>query len=414
MHRCATWENMDLTPRLTPQANVILAQALQRSLQILQLPQLELAELIEEEIEKNPLLEMETRAPGFANFSLSSLPEPCAKPSLYEHLLTQVRETLEQPEEIVIAKAFIDALDERGFIPTTLPEPSVRFQAVLRVLQSFDPPGIFARSMPEAFALQLERQGLQNSLAMRIVREAFDDLLQGRYAQLKKTLQATGANLQLAIQQLARLSTRPGVTFQKAELPPIFADLRLVQRGRQWIVESMSDALPKVRLKCEYLNLQGLPPAQKETVRHFATSAKWLIRSLQRRAKFLLALSAHLVKLQTPFLNHKGPPTLVSSAALAERFGVHPSTISRALADKYIATPSGFMSLRTLAPSYDKDAPKEILQQLIECEDKETPLTDDALAQALQSAGHPVARRTIAKYRRELKIRPSSARKHAR
>lgn len=398
---------MDLTPRLTPQTRLALTHALQRSLEILQMPQLELAKLIREEVEKNPLLELEAEAPVFRSAPQATGPEPLAEPSLHEHLLAQAREAFVDPADLALAEGLIGSLDEHGLLSCEAPE------RILNILQSFDPPGIFARSIQETFALQLERQGLHASLAMRLVREAFPSLLQGRYTVLKKSLGVTPEQLQAAIQQLARLSTRPAASFQKTFTQPIYPDLRLVREDHLWRVESISDALPRVRLKAEYLKL-SVKGAEQAALRQFTAEAKWLLRSLERRRKFLLALGAHLVKLQGGMLSQRTAPITVSSSELAERLSVHPSTISRALSEKYIATPSGLLPLRALAPSYDNEAPKELLQRLVAQEDKRSPLTDEALAVALKKAGHEVARRTIAKYRRQLKISSASRRKLGR
>ncbi|MDE3045469.1 MAG: RNA polymerase factor sigma-54 [Verrucomicrobiota bacterium] len=403
---------------LQPQTQFHLAQALQRALQLLQLPQIELSTFLREEIEKNPLLEFESEG-------LSSLPSPRPVPeiaaslSLFDHLLSQIREALPQPFDQEIAQTFISHLDEKGFLAAPLEEiaallqlPLMRIEPVLRVLQTFDPPGIFARSLQEAFLLQLERKKLNHSSAYQLVRDAFTDLLQGRYALLKKKLR--DADLANAIEILSRLSTRPASTFAPAPVQPIYPDLRLIKIDHQWIVEPIEDSLPKFRLKTEYLELPNLAPLEKQTIRMFAASAKWLIRSMQRRRKLLLSLASFLVSKQTAFLNQKGPLLPITASQLSTRFQVHESTISRALSNKYLATPSGLLPLHSLIPSSSNESVKRILQFFIAQEDKHSPLTDDQLAEQISKEGHAIARRTIAKYRKQLKIGSASARKHLR
>jgi len=184
------------------------------------------------------------------------------------------------------------------------------------------------------------------------------------------------------------------------------ADLQFVKHDGKWTVSSLEDALPRIRLCTEYVGL--------DNVREFKTSAQWLLRSMQRRRKMLLELGTHLVKLQAPFLNQQGPLQAVSAAELAQLLGVHESTISRALNDKYAATPRGLLPLRALVPSAQNTSAKDVLQRLVTHEDKATPLTDDELASEMTRAGHATARRTVAKYRKQLRIGSASMRKHLR
>ena len=406
--------NMKL--KLQTDAKLILTQALQRSLEILQLPQLDLATFLREEIDKNPLLELESEAPFFLP-PANPPPEIAAKPSLLDHLQTQIREAFASPFEKQIALKFISHLDERGFLITPLETIGMEvglevtdLETILKILQTLDPPGIFARTVQEAFLLQLRQQGFGHSLAYQLVCDGFEDLLQGRWAALKKKFLAP--DLERAICKLARLSTRPASTFQSSPIQSIHPDLRLTKIDCQWLVEPMEDLLPKFRLKTEYLHLPELSFAHKQTLRTFITSAKWLLRSLQRRRKFLLSLASYLVRKQSAFLNQKGPLVPLTAAELALILNVHESTISRALCQKYLATPRGLLPLHALVPSQSNETVKEILKRLVTQENKNSPLTDDQLAQEMKKAGHEIARRTIAKYRKQLKISSASTRKY--
>ncbi len=390
---------MDQNLRLTPQLKPQLTQALQRALEILQLPQAELAVVLREEIEKNPLLE---EVPVSSSGSRSTMPEVEAPVSLHEHLLAQIREALPDPSSREIGEQFLEQLDERGFLPE-----EVKGSGILSTLQTLDPPGIFARNLRECFLLQLARKPL-HPLTHKLVMVAFDDLLQGRYSVVKKKLGVEGLELQQAIQQLARLSTRPTAGFQRTVAQPIVPDLQFVKHEGKWVVTSLEENLPRFRLCAEYSGLND------STVRGFKASAQWLIRSMQRRRKMLLELGSHLVKLQAPFLNQQGPLVAVSAVELAQLLGVHESTISRALNDKYAATPRGLIPLKALVPSVENVSAKDVLQRLVGQEDKASPLTDDQLAVALTKAGHVTARRTVAKYRKQLRIGSATVRKHGR
>ncbi|HEY4254945.1 MAG TPA: hypothetical protein VGM34_01195, partial [Chlamydiales bacterium] len=258
---------MDLTHRLqaAPHLKLVFSQALQRSLEILQLPQVELSALLRDEIEKNPLLELEMEGPSMRKRGHASIPEVVAPLSLYEHLLAQIREAFDNPLEAQVGEQLIHHLDDRGFLVTPLSELStqldiseMRLKIILQTLQTFDPPGIFARNLQESFLIQLKHKQ-ESSLTRKLVYLAFDDLLQGRYSQVKKKLGVDGPELQQAIQQLARLCTRPAGAFQLAHPQPIVADLQMVQREGKWTISAMEDALPRFRLQSEYLHLQNLP-----------------------------------------------------------------------------------------------------------------------------------------------------------
>ncbi len=405
-------KNMEIGPKLIAgtEQRQIMTQAMQQSLEILQLPQLELGALIQEEIEKNPVLELDSSPfSKRATSKGSTFPDTEALPSLYMHLLTQAKNTFELSSDLEIAEKLIGQLDDRGILAEAI-EP--QDESILSVLQTFDPPGIFARSCQETFLIQLERIDLKETLAYRLIHLCYDDLLHGRYGKMEKALRCSRDELTTAIKKLAKLSTRPAAQFETVFVKPIYPDLRLVKKGKTWLITSLEEGLPTFHLRDEYLHLQGLPKDQKETMKGFVASGKWLQKSIERRRELLLSVAAHLAKHQTAYLDSKGPLAPMCPAELASVFGVHESTISRALADKYIESPRGLILLKSLISTYSNQSAKEILQQLILKENKKEPLTDDQIAEALKKSGHAVARRTVAKYRTQLNISPATTRKH--
>lgn len=394
---------------------MILNQMARHSLEILQLPQLELAAFIAEEIDRNPLLEGEPD--NFLPAPMYLHAEPLAKPSLYEHLLSQIRESF--PEDDKLAIDMIDHLDERGFLSISPEElsnlffvPIQRIQEILKTLQTFDPPGIFARNLQEAFMIQLELQGQKDSLAFKLVQHAFDDFLQGRYGAIKKKLQPSAAELSAAIQKLARLSSRPAALFNFEIPQPIYPDLHVKFVDSQWMVETREEALPKFRIKTEYLHLPSLSAQQKKTMQMFSASAKWLSRSINQRRKLLLFIGMYILRKQTDFFEGRAPISPIPAIELAMEFGVHESTISRAILNKYIAGPWGLMRLKNFVSSHSNATAKKLLERIIFQE--QSPLTDSQVAERMKNAGCPIARRTVAKYRNQMKIGSASVRKHAR
>lgn len=397
--------------RLSQERRLVMTFALSQSLEILQMPQIELAAWLREEIEKNPLLELqalERRPPPQLPFA-----EVAATESLSDLLAKQIGQTFSLEKDRSIAKKLIDGLDERGFFVGSLGELSTfyrvsaeKIEQVLSVVQTFDPPGIAARDLRECLLIQLQRQGLDNSLTFRIVQEGFDDLLHGRYHALKKKLQL--ADFSDAIEKLARLTLRPASSFSQDPVPLAHADLSVVQIDGKWEIETMEDTLPQFRFRADYLKLPTSNSEEKKTLRSHAVSAKWLIRSLSRRRKLLCDLGRLIVKKQAAFFDHKEPLTPLPTKELAEELQVHESTLSRALSGKFISTPRGLMPIKALLST---DPAKETLARLIAQEDKTTPWTDAELALKLTEAGHPTMRRTIAKYRTQLKLGSASQRK---
>ena len=193
--------------KLNFERRLIMTFALRQSLEILQMPQLELKEWLAQEIEKNPLLELETPSKSYtprieAEFEIASTP------TLYEKLKQQIGEALFSPREANIAHKLLDSLDEKGFLSMPIEEIASFFQvpvpkvaSVLFTLQSFDPPGIFSRNLRESFLNQLRHQGKEDSTAYLLVERCFDDLLHGRYALIRKkrsckTFPASGSSSQ--------------------------------------------------------------------------------------------------------------------------------------------------------------------------------------------------------------------------
>jgi RNA polymerase sigma-54 factor len=405
---------MDLSPKLHAnfQQKLILTQRMQQSLRILQLSQLELGALIAEEIEKNPLLEIESeRFPCNSNSQKydPSFPDIIDAPSLDEHVVRQIRQVFNSSHDQAKAEELAGQLDEKGFLSGPL---TAEQEQLLPVLQTLSPSGIFARSCQEGFIIQLEHLGLKGSIAHTLVTNCYEDLLQKRFGKIEKKIPCSTSQLTKAIHMLSRLSMRPAATFRPVPCQPLYPDLQVIKVNKKWMLSPIEDALPKFRIQTDYQHLKGLPKEQKQILNGFRSSAKWLEQSIERRRELLFQLASYLIKCQTAYLNNEGPLTTISPAELATIFGVHESTISRALADKYIESPLGIIPLNSLISTLGTDPAKQLLQRLILQENKQNPLTDDQLAAMLKKLGYSVARRTVAKYRLLCKIRSAKTRKY--
>jgi len=388
-------KSMRLNPQIT--AKHVLSQMLHKSLRILQLTNLELSAVVWEEVEKNPLLEMETGA------CFQPYVDPPVAESCHERVAAQLREAF--PRQDRLHEELISALDERGFLAMTPEElagrlglSKLQMDEILCVAKTFDPPGIFAANLQESWLLQLERKGLTGGGLYRMVRDAFEDYLAGRWARLKKKFRLTDE----AMRSLSSLSTRCS-DFAEC-VAPIYPDLRFIEDGGVWQAELVEGSLPKFRWS------QNVPSDvfNDPLVRQFRSEAKWLIRSIQKRKELLLSMGQYLIKKQRPFLEGlEGVPSSILTRELGREFGVHESTIFRAIADKYVETPRGMIEMRRLVSS---SAAKKMIQDLIAREERSAPLTDAKLSEVLEKAGYSVARRTIAKYRKELGVQTAAFR----
>lgn len=394
---------MDKRPllRLTPERRLSMTLALRQALEILQMPQLELSAWLLGEIEKNPLLELQ--APKLKRRFEGDFPAPI---TLHQHIEGQIRDHFSDPRERQRAIELMHQLDDRGFLP-----PEIENSKVLLDLQTLDPPGIFARSIQESFLLQLKAKNLSHTLAYTLIEQCYDDLLNGRYAAIRKKLRVE--EIKQEILTISRLSLRPASHFKQEPSATVAIDLFIRRIEGGWTLELIEEDLPRFHIQTEYCELETENVEEKESLRSFKTRAKWIFRSLNRRRKLLQEIGRILVKKQALFLDQKGPLAPLSMGELAEKLQIHESTLSRALFGKYAATPRGILPLRSLiSADPESENARQTLEKLIAAEDKKYPLTDDQLADALKQKGYAVARRTIAKYRSKLKIGSASQRKN--
>jgi RNA polymerase sigma-54 factor len=383
---------------LRQQQRLQLSFAMQQAIQVLQMPALELSDWLKGEIDDNPFLEYEE---GFAGGAVSAYEGEfqgmAATPSLFEHLMDQAR-LIFSTEELPLVEGLIGNLDERGFIQDA--DISQEQEKILLKLQELDPPGIAARDYRESLMIQLKLKGKEQSLAYTLLKEHFEDLLHNRLVQLAKKISLTPAELRALIaNEIAVLNLRPAAAFQMEPNAVIIPDLVLRQEGETWNVELNEETLPKFSVReGSYGN------------RLMLQRARWLKRAVESRQKTLLGISAYFIKKQGTYLSGESeflePLTMHE---VGEALSLHVSTIGRAVGRKYLSCPRGTVAMRSLF-SYDlgnavsNHSAKQLLLELIAREDKEHPLSDEALGLKISSEGIPLARRTIAKYRKLLKI----------
>lgn len=407
-------EDLHLRTDLRLEQRQVMTFALHQALRILQMPQLELAEWIQAEIERNPVLEPTERPSQYSQIQ-SIDPIIAAKPTLREHLLRQAHETFPEPADRQMAEWLIDQLDDRGWFTTASEEWPFNYDTVNRVLialQTFDPPGIGARNLQESLWLQL--RATSYSLAEILVRDHFDDLLQGRFAIIQKRLHISNAELQKALHRIARLRLRPSAQFDDSANPLIVPDLMIKEFDDGWLLEVGAQELPIVKIHNDYIDLipKLTVKEEKSQLRGWITSARWLQRCIKRRREILCTIGKMLIRRQSAFLSQTGDITPIEIEELAHILNVHQSTAWRSVANKTLACSRGLIPLKQFFSESTTTAPiKEQIRHLIHTEDRSQPMSDETIMKKLQETGIQCARRTVSKYRRSLQIATAARRK---
>lgn len=348
--------------------------------------------------------------------------------SLRDHLGAQLPLVLSEPVERLIGQYLIDLVDDAGYLQADLDGLAVKLGAPLKVVegvlakvQTFDPTGVFARSLSECLALQLKDQNRYDPLMARLLANL--DLLANRnLAALKRAVDVDMDELADMIQEIKRLNPKPGLKFGSVQMQPVVPDVivRAASDGG-WHVELNSDTLPRVLVNRTYytrVTQSASTDKDKGYLLECLQTANWLVKSLDQRARTILRVAEQIVRQQDAFFTH-GVQHLrpLNLKTVADAISMHESTVSRVTSNKYVATPRGIFELKyfftsSIASSDDgeahsSEAVRFRIRQMIDGERTEDVLSDDKLVEKLKTDGIDIARRTVAKYREAMRI-PSS------
>lgn len=355
-----------------------------------------------------------------------------SQPTLFEHLTEQSDAIFSNPKERALAAAIIGNLDEFGYLHIPLSEIAAlqhvsekKLSDILKVIQTFEPYGVAASSLQECLLIQLRCWGLHNTLAAKIIEHHFDDLLHNRIPAIQKGLGCSAKQVTEEMHHhLARLDLRPGACFLQRTAQAIVPDATVHVEGDGYRIEINNDFVPSMRINHRYMRMAADATVGHETkqfIHHHVTSAKWLLRNIQQRNDTLERIVKALSEKQSQFFNSEdGQIAPLTMGVIATELGMHESTVARAVANKYVQTPRGLLALRSFfsnayttqeGKEISSSAVREVLQELIDKEDKKHPLSDASLADLLKEKGIPCARRTVAKYRGELNLGNAQQRK---
>lgn len=452
---------------------LVMTQDLRQSIELLSLSTLELSDKIQNELMENPMLEEvgldeKSKMPELFSFEevkrlekLShekstdvnwqdsySLEGPKAYnqeasdrnqkyiesssrgESLAEHLLNQLRMIHLTKSEFQIGELLVSMIDDKGFITSDLSEisremgyPIPKLKKVLKILHEMDPIGIGARDIQETLLVQSKILFPENTLLHQLIAEFLSDFEKVDYKKISKNLKITEEEIQGLARLIKKLEPYPATLYLGRKVDYVVPDVVVKEIGNEYNIFINDEWLPKLSIQEEYKELlhTKLTAVDKEYFQTKYSSAQWLIRSIQQRRQTLQKVVSCIIDFQVDFfrggIESIRPLTLKE---VAEKLNLHESTISRITTNKYIQTTWGIFELKWFFSSGvkstegGKESSKkihELIRNLVKDEDENNPLSDQDIVDLMEKKGIEIARRTVAKYRKVLRILPSNQRK---
>ncbi len=461
---------------------LVLTPQLQQAIKLLQLPQLELSQAINQELAENPFLEEEREEelpataeeesekelndgvidesllpleklmtfgvddyfeergsdgrdlgyftpgtetqPSFEQFTSSST-------TLYDHLSWQLRLSHLTDREKEIGEVLIGNINDNGYLTISLEEISEttgatpkEVEKVLETIQNFDPPGIGARNLKECLTIQIKALGLEGTLVERIVNDNLRELERKNYQAIARAHNATLEDVMLAVEIIEQLDPKPARNFSSQETNYIIPDVYVEKTSDGYRITLNDEGIPRLRLNNFYRRLlskkEELTQDEKAFLKEKLRSALWLMKSLDQRNKTIYRVTESIIRFQRDFFDY-GPSRIkpLNLRDVAQDIDVHESTVSRVTLNKYLACSHGIFSFRFFFSSalrsengdVSSTIVKDLIKKIISEEDPRRPYSDQKISDILKKKNIKIARRTVAKYREELKIPAHSRRK---
>jgi len=441
---------------------------LRQAITILQLSALELGQYVEKQLLENPLLEMSDEGfredegfrktkedtkdidtidweeyfqdcsdADFMRFPQEKKDEQVnyenfvsSTPSLHEHLMMQLHLTVIPKTLFKIGEFLIGNIDRRGYLTVDtkdaaklLKVPQNQVEEALKIIQGFEPAGVGARNLQECLLIQVEQQNIQNPKIKDFIQNHLNDLAEARYSRIAEALNISLTEVQELKDIVLSLDPKPGRNFSSVnDTHYIVPDASVKKIGDEYIVIMNDSVAPRLSINTYYRSL--LSSENNESIlkflNHRLDSALWLIKSIEQRRQTLYNVIKSIVDVQKEFLDYGitylKPLTLKT---IADKIGVHESTVSRAVNGKYVQTPRGVFELKFFfknglgninGSATSSESIKKMIKEMISSENPYHPLSDQKIADLLKKNGIIISRRTVAKYREEIGI-PSSAKR---
>ena len=378
--------------------------------------------------------------PGYKSPASESVEKPSfetflsAPITLADHLRSQLSVSVISGEIRNAAESIIGNLDEDGYLSASLEEIAAAgehkledVREALKFVQTLDPAGVGARNPQECMLLQIESVNGKSGVAWEIVSNHMRLLETRQYKEIARLLGRPLQHVEVAVNMIHHLNPRPGLRYSGAGARVVEPDVAFIKDGDDYIIQMNDEDVPQLRLNAQYRRMldrdNGATKEVRDYVRERYTSAIQLMKNIEQRKQTIMKVCQAIVRRQTEFLSQgldSLKPMMIKE--VAEEVGVHPSTVSRAVAGKYVHTPQGVFELRYFfseavqGPSGGATPLlllKRMVKKMIEDEDRTKPLTDEQITTLLQGQGINVTRRTVAKYREDMKI-PSTHQRRVR
>ena len=454
-----------------------LAPHLFQSLEILQMPLLDLQQMIKQELSENPTLEAtqevadeqieieqgtkDVERDEFDNefeklaalgeewgddfyenrqvaggsdaeekyqYMMDSLSEVS---SLHDQLLEQLSLSGLSDYEKKIAEIVVGNIDDEGYLHLDVEDllalpnfPAETLDKILDTIHDFDPPGVGARDLRECLLLQLRRAGKESTQEYQLVADHLDLLGRHKYEEIARAMGLTPERIKELAAEVAKLDPKPGRNFSETRIEYVTPEIIVEKKGDEYVITQNKKPYPRLFISQKYLQMLKDPKTSKEVksyIREKITKSKQFIQSIDQRMSTIYRIAVEVVRIQRDFFDH-GVSELkpLNMRTIAELLEVHETTISRATAGKYMQTPRGLLSMKyfftpgvktTDGRLVSNESVKAALGEIVRAEDKKKPYSDAKLVKLLEEQGISIARRTVAKYRDQLRILPSHLRK---
>jgi RNA polymerase sigma-54 factor len=473
--------------RLTQTQKLVLTPQLQQAIKLLQLPQLELAQALNQELSENPFLEevevyeeaetatepegpfdedplsgkseeeSELSVEGLIKFSVEDYFDERSsdgrdlgyftsdteekpsyelfyskKPDLYSHLLWQLRLSSADDSIRRAAEVIIGNMDEDGYLRVSEEElmeaaadSAENITEAISLVQGFDPAGVGARSLQECLLLQVRRLNLTGSLVEQIILNNIDDLQKRKYSQIARLYSLTEDEVMEAVRIIEGLDPRPASNLSGGDISYVAPDVSIIRTEDGFQIVLNDEGMPRLALNATYRKLlqrrENLTKEEKAFLREKLRLAIELIKSLDHRNRTIYRVSESILKFQREFFE-RGREFLkpLNLKDVAQDIGMHESTISRVTSNKFLSCERGVVSFRFFFSSalqsdngedISSTSVKDLIRKIVDAEDMARPLSDQLIADKLKIENVRIARRTVAKYREELRIPPQNMRK---
>ena len=454
----------------------VLAPHLFQSLEILQMPLLDLQQMIKQELSENPTLEAtqeqadeqieieqgtkDVERDEFDNefeklaalgeefdsfyenrpisggseaeekyqYMMDSLSEVS---TLHDQLLEQLNLSNLSDYERKIGEIVVGNIDDDGYLTLDVEDllalpnfPAETLDKILDVIHDFDPPGVGARDLRECLLLQLQRAGKEKSQEYQLVDGQLDLLGRHKYEDIARAMGLTIDRVKELAAAVAKLDPKPGRNFSEERIEYVTPEIMVEKKNGEYVITQNKKPYPKLFINQKYLQMLKDPNTSKEVktyIREKITKSKQFIQSIDQRMSTIYRIAVEIVRIQRDFFDH-GVAKLkpLNMKTVAELLEVHETTVSRATAGKYMQTPQGLLSMKyffkpgikTASGEFiSNESVKAALGDIVRGEDRKKPYSDTKLVVLLEEQGIKIARRTVAKYRDQLRILPSHLRK---